>query len=112
MTRTRSMASLPNPSPTCSFEVDVLSLSSNSSKESLGSPSPYSKKRASSAKKKALKKPCPNASRYLSPEEMQHFWGVKQKNMYNAFKSRSIVPGRVININQLRDSYCPVSSFL
>ncbi|KAH0684738.1 hypothetical protein KY290_021790 [Solanum tuberosum] len=43
---------------------------------------------------------------------MHHFWGVEQKNKYDDFKVRPIVPGRVINLSQLRDSHCPVSSFL
>ncbi|KAH0715178.1 hypothetical protein KY284_008083 [Solanum tuberosum] len=35
---------------------------------------------------------------------MQRFWGVEQKNRYARFKSQPIVPGRVINLSQLRDS--------
>uniref|UniRef100_M1DU72 Uncharacterized protein n=1 Tax=Solanum tuberosum TaxID=4113 RepID=M1DU72_SOLTU len=38
---------------------------------------------------------------------MQTFWGVEQKNRYASFKSRPIVPGRMINLSQLRDSNCP-----
>ncbi|KAH0773444.1 hypothetical protein KY290_010581 [Solanum tuberosum] len=53
------MPSWKTASPSSSFEVDILSLSSDSS-ESWISPSLYSsKKRASSSKKKAPKKPRP-----------------------------------------------------
>ncbi|KAL3348139.1 hypothetical protein AABB24_021675 [Solanum stoloniferum] len=43
---------------------------------------------------------------------MQRFWGFEQKNKYDIFKTRLIVPGCVINLSQWRDSHCPVSSFL
>uniref|UniRef100_M1D9P8 Uncharacterized protein n=1 Tax=Solanum tuberosum TaxID=4113 RepID=M1D9P8_SOLTU len=71
------------------------------------SPSISSKKRASLSKQKASKKPRPLASGSLSPSDMQRFWGLEQKHMYDNFKSRPIVPGRVINLSQLKDSHCP-----
>ncbi|KAK4713827.1 hypothetical protein R3W88_019734 [Solanum pinnatisectum] len=37
---------------------------------------------------------------------------MEQKNRYESFKSLPIVPGRVVNLSQLRDSHCPVSPFL
>uniref|UniRef100_M1DKN7 Uncharacterized protein n=1 Tax=Solanum tuberosum TaxID=4113 RepID=M1DKN7_SOLTU len=113
MPRTRCMASLKNSdiNSSSSFEVNVLS-SSYSSNISLVSPSPSSKRRASSVKKKDQKKPRSSAYGSLSPEDMQRFWEVEQKNMYDSFKSRPIVPGRVINLSQLRNSHYPVSLFL
>ncbi|KAG5596210.1 hypothetical protein H5410_037442 [Solanum commersonii] len=33
--------------------------------------------------------------------------GMEQKNMYERFKSQPIVPGKVVNLSQLRDSHCP-----
>ncbi|KAH0669987.1 hypothetical protein KY285_024140 [Solanum tuberosum] len=44
--------------------------------------------------------------------DMHRFWGIEQKIRYDKFKSRPIVPGRVINLSQLRDSHCQVNSFL
>ncbi|KAH0712180.1 hypothetical protein KY289_008139 [Solanum tuberosum] len=43
---------------------------------------------------------------------MHRFWGVEQKIKYENFKTRPIVPGRVVNLNQLKDSNCPVSTYL
>ena len=37
---------------------------------------------------------------------------MEQKNRYERFKSRPIVPGKVFNLRQLGDSHCPVSFFL
>ncbi|KAH0746129.1 hypothetical protein KY285_007786 [Solanum tuberosum] len=43
---------------------------------------------------------------------MHRFRGVEQKIKYENFKTRPIVPGRVVNLNQLKDSNCPVSTYL
>ncbi|KAG5587491.1 hypothetical protein H5410_047925 [Solanum commersonii] len=74
----------------------------------MASPTVSSKKRASTSKQKALKKPRPLVSGSLPQADMQRFWGIKQKHKYDNFKSRSIVPGRVVNLNQLKDSHCPM----
>ncbi|KAH0661484.1 hypothetical protein KY284_026415 [Solanum tuberosum] len=110
MPRNRSMASLKNSAPSSSSEVHILSLSSNSSDESLGSLSPSSKKRASCAKKKAPKIPRPNTTRSFSPEDMQRFWGIEQKNKSDLFKTQPIVHCRVINLSQFRDFNCLVEN--
>ncbi|KAH0746180.1 hypothetical protein KY285_007837 [Solanum tuberosum] len=110
MMKTRFMTSQKPSSPSSSFEVDILSLSSNSSIGSMASPFVSSKKRASSSKQKASKKPLPLASGSLSPADMQRFWGLEQKHRYDNFKSLPIVPGRVVNLSQLKDSHCPYIS--
>ncbi|KAG5595926.1 hypothetical protein H5410_037158 [Solanum commersonii] len=71
MPRTRSMASLKNSTSSSFDEVNILFLSSDFSNESLVSPTFPVKRKASSSKKRNLKKPRPNASRSLSPEDMQ-----------------------------------------
>ncbi|KAG5594296.1 hypothetical protein H5410_035528 [Solanum commersonii] len=43
---------------------------------------------------------------------MQLFWGSEYKNMYDIFKTRPIVLGCVIDLSQLRDSHCSISSYL
>ncbi|KAG5606433.1 hypothetical protein H5410_027925 [Solanum commersonii] len=112
MPRTRSMASLKNfdPHSLISIKVNVLSLFFDSSVSTLISQPPKTK--ASTVKKKELKKPQSCASGSLSHKDIQRFWGVEQKNRYDSFKSQPIVPGRVINLRQLRDSQYLVSSFL
>uniref|UniRef100_M1DC74 Ulp1 protease family, C-terminal catalytic domain containing protein n=1 Tax=Solanum tuberosum TaxID=4113 RepID=M1DC74_SOLTU len=112
MTRTRSMTSQKPSAPSSSFEVDILSLSSDSSTGSMASLSVSSKKRASTSKQKDSKKPRPLVAGSLSQADMQRFWGIEQKHRYDIFKSRLIVPGRVVNLSQLKDSLCPVSSYL
>ncbi|KAG5576189.1 hypothetical protein H5410_056323 [Solanum commersonii] len=67
-----------------------------------------SKKRASSSKKKASKKPRPLVTGSLFPKDMHQFRGVEQKIRYENFKTRPIVPSRVVNLNQLKDSNCPI----
>ncbi|KAG5595959.1 hypothetical protein H5410_037191 [Solanum commersonii] len=109
MTRTRSMTSKKPSAPSRSFEVDILSLSSDSSIGSMASPFDSSKKRASTSKQKASKKPRPLVTGSLSQADMQRFWGIEQKHMYDIFKSRPIVPGHVVNLSQLKDSLCPFS---
>ncbi|KAL3337798.1 hypothetical protein AABB24_030100 [Solanum stoloniferum] len=109
MTKTRSTASRKPSAPSSSFEVDILSLSSNSSTGSMASPSVSSNKRASTSKQKASKKPRPLASGSLSPADMLRFWGIEQKHKYDNFKSRSIVPRCVVNLSQLKDSHCLVT---
>ncbi|KAH0653076.1 hypothetical protein KY289_030754 [Solanum tuberosum] len=112
MTRTRSMTSQKPSASLSSFEVDILSLSSDSSTGSMASLSVSSKKRASTSKQKDSKKPRPLVTGSLSQADMQRFWGIEQKRRYDIFKSRPIVLGRVVNISQLKDSLCPVSSYL
>ncbi|KAH0712306.1 hypothetical protein KY289_008265 [Solanum tuberosum] len=107
MMKIHFMTSQKPSSPSSSFEVDILSLSSDSSTGSMASPSVSSKKRASSSKQKASKKPRPLASGSLSPADMQRFWGLEQKHRYDNFKSLPIVPSRVVNLSQLKDSHCP-----
>ncbi|KAH0738097.1 hypothetical protein KY290_036802 [Solanum tuberosum] len=113
MTRTRSMASMKSSdhNSSGSITVNILS-SSNSSDDSLVFSSPSFKQKVSSVKnKKDQKKPCSSAFGFLSPEDMQRFWGVEKKNMYDDFKSRPIVPGKVFNLRQLGDSHCPPDDF-
>ncbi|KAH0712494.1 hypothetical protein KY289_008453 [Solanum tuberosum] len=105
MMKTRFMTSQKPSSPSSSFEVDILSLSSDSSTGSMASPSVSSKKRASSSKQKASKKPRPLASGSLSPADMQRFWRLEQKHRYENFKSLPIIPGRVVNLKVVRLLY-------
>ncbi|XP_049397212.1 uncharacterized protein LOC125861336 [Solanum stenotomum] len=81
---------------------DVLSLSSDSFYESLASLPMSSKRKLSAAKTKDVKKAKPSSSGSLSPKDMHRFWGMEQKNRYERFKSRPIVPGRVVNLSQLQ----------
>ncbi|KAG5592572.1 hypothetical protein H5410_043086 [Solanum commersonii] len=69
-----------------------------------------SKKRTSSVKKKSCKKARSDPSIPFEPEDMHNFWGVEQKLKFEAFKKRPIVPGRVINLELLEESHCPVIS--
>ncbi len=48
----------------------------------------------------------------LSHMDMQWFWGIKQKHMYDHFKNFPIVPGHVVNLSQLMNSHCPLSSYV
>uniref|UniRef100_M1DT73 Uncharacterized protein n=1 Tax=Solanum tuberosum TaxID=4113 RepID=M1DT73_SOLTU len=73
MPRTRSMASLKNSTSSSSIKVNILSLSSDSSDESLVYTTFPIKRKVSSSKKKNLKKHLSNASGSLSPEDMQRF---------------------------------------
>ncbi|KAG5586670.1 hypothetical protein H5410_047104, partial [Solanum commersonii] len=67
-------------SPSSYFEVDIVSLSFDSS-ESRISPSPSSsKKRASSSKQKSLKKPRHLVTGSLSPKDMHRFWGINVRS--------------------------------
>ncbi|KAH0650272.1 hypothetical protein KY284_030184 [Solanum tuberosum] len=81
------MVSLKNvsTSPSSSFEINLLS-SDSSEAESVG-PSSSTKKRPSVAKKKVSKK-------------SQH------KRRFVSFSKRPIVPGRVVNLEQLEASHC------
>ncbi|KAH0639643.1 hypothetical protein KY285_036229 [Solanum tuberosum] len=98
MTRTRLMASWKTASPSSSFEVDIISLSSDSS-ESRISPSPSSsKKRASSSKQKSSKKPRHLVTGSLSPKDMHRLWGIECKIRYDNFKTHPIVPDCDINL--------------
>ncbi|KAG5611897.1 hypothetical protein H5410_023178 [Solanum commersonii] len=111
MTKTRSMTApkiLVNDH--CSTKVDYLSLSSDSDIAEFSARPFSSKKRTSSVKKKNCKKARPDPSIPFESEDMHNFWGVEQKLKFEAFKKRPIVPGRVINLELLEDSHCPVIS--
>jgi len=111
MTRTRSMTAPKNlVNDHGSTEVDFLSLSSNSDIAESSARPFSSKKRTSSVKKKSCKKARSDPSISFEPEDMHKFWGVEQNRKFEAFKKRPIVPGRVINLEQLEDSHCPVIS--
>ena len=48
----------------------------------------------------------------LSHMDTQWFWGIKQKHMYDHFKTFPIVPGHVVNLSQLKNSHFPLTSYL
>lgn len=86
-----------------SFEIDILLLSSDASEaESFAKTSTF---------KTESKKARPNPEVSFDLEDMHMFWGVEQKRKFEAFKKRPVVPGRVVNLEQLKESHCPVSSY-
>lgn len=83
-----------------SFEIDFLSLSSDSSEaESSFKPS-SSKKKPSSVKKKERKKALPNSIIIFEPKDMHNLWGIEQKRKFKVLKKRPVVLGRVIYLEQ------------
>lgn len=92
--------------------IMIFSLFSDSSDDTCTYPSISYKKRPSSVKKKDSKKPYPNVFGSFSLEDMKRFWRVEQKNRYELFNNRPIVPSRVANLSQLKESHYLVSSFL
>lgn len=105
------MATLKNVplSPTISFKIDYISFDSSKA-ESFDS-SPSTKKCPSIEKNKKSKKPRPTLPITFSDEESLKFWGSEHKLRYVAFSKRPIVPGRVVNFQQLEAFHCTVSSF-
>lgn len=110
MTRTRSMASLKNIiiSSSSSFEVEYIS--SDSLEAESFEPSLSTKKHPSTKNKKKAKKPDLSLPESFSEYSLK-FWGLEHKIRYVAFSKCLIVPGRVINFEQLEASDCTVSSF-
>ncbi|KAG5572387.1 hypothetical protein H5410_062153 [Solanum commersonii] len=47
----------------------------------------------------------------FKPEDLQLFWSSVEKAKFIAFKDRTSAPGRVICLNQLEGSHCPVKMF-
>ncbi|KAG5595789.1 hypothetical protein H5410_037021 [Solanum commersonii] len=111
MTRTRSLTSLKNvlTSPSSSFEINLLS-SDSSEVESVG-PSSLTKKRPSAEKKKVSKKARFSLPDSLTDEDSLCFWGLEHKRRFMSFSKHPIVPGRVVNLEQLEASHCAVSTF-
>ncbi|KAH0723716.1 hypothetical protein KY289_006760 [Solanum tuberosum] len=111
MTRTRSMATLHKApvSPSASLEVEFL-LSDSSDSESVVHSS-SSKKRPSSSKKKNTKKARHAFPKNFTADDSLMFWGLEHKIRFASFSKRPILPGRVINLEQLEASHCAVSTF-
>ncbi|KAH0752137.1 hypothetical protein KY285_005285 [Solanum tuberosum] len=90
MTRTRSMATL--------HKAPV-------------SPSASLEKRPSSSKKKNTKKARHAFPKNFTADDSLMFWGLEHKIRFASFSKRPILPGRVINLEQLEASHCAVSTF-
>ncbi|KAH0705850.1 hypothetical protein KY285_010379 [Solanum tuberosum] len=52
----------------------------------------------------------PSCDRIPSLKDVHRFWGIEQKIRYDNLKTCPIVPGRVINLSQLKDSHCPIKA--
>ncbi|KAH0745873.1 hypothetical protein KY285_007530 [Solanum tuberosum] len=111
MTRTRSMASIKDVPASLSSSIEIDFISSDSSEAESFDPSPSTKKCPSAAKKKESKKASPAFLETFSDDDSLKFWGPKHKIMFVAFSERPIVPGRVINLEQLEASHSAISSF-
>ncbi|KAG5619627.1 hypothetical protein H5410_004845 [Solanum commersonii] len=96
-------------SPSSSFEINLLS--SDSSEAKSVDPSSSTKKRPSAAKKKVSKKARFALPDSLTDAESLRFWGLEHKIYFVSFSKRPIVPGRVVNLEQLEASHCAVSTF-
>lgn len=57
------------------------------------------------------KKPPPSDSKSLLPKDMHKFWTVEQKRKFVAFKNQTIVSERVINLQQLEETQCSLSTY-
>ncbi|KAH0719077.1 hypothetical protein KY290_012743 [Solanum tuberosum] len=91
-------------SPSSSFEINLLS-SDSSEAESVG-PSLSTKKRTSAAKKKVSKKARFALPDSLTDAEFLRFLEVEHKIHFVSFSKCPIVPGRVVNLEQLEASHC------
>lgn len=94
----------------CSSEIldrNILSFSFDSLKDISDIASSSLSKRPLSMKKSRS-----DVSRSLSPKDMQRFLSVEQKKRYGTYKNRSVVPDRVTNLGQLKDSHISVSNVL
>ncbi|KAM3288473.1 hypothetical protein P3S67_021903 [Capsicum chacoense] len=89
---------------------DIVDLISDSSNDEVAESSKTCYKKKFVPQGHANKKFKSEKSDDFSLQDMQLFWGVSEKKRYFAFKFRPIANGRVINLEQIEDSHCPVST--
>lgn len=112
MTRTRSMDSVLKPLPQTLFDSPIF-LSGSSNESSSDSQQSTLIKRCCPAPNPTYssKKPHTTSLKSFPLEDMHKFWICSQKDKFSAFKNYSIVRGRIINLCQLKNTFCNISHF-
>lgn len=93
-----------------SIEINFLSSDSSEAKSCVKPL--FEKRKPPPLKKKNPNLPHSNPSKPFSEVDSQNFWGKEEKRKYESLKRRPVVAGRIVNLEQLEDSHCHVSSFL
>lgn len=101
---------LPNPSE-AEFMSPISDSFDSESKTLPARPSPKRNPAPSQGKGQSNKKLRSGEANDFTPADMRLFWSAEQKGKFLAFMNRPIVTGRVINLEQMENSHCAVSTY-